>query len=520
MVVLFTLEYAETPYINQASVSDKLLAMWKDVSETFVTAAPDARVLWTSAKRAVVRATAVHEVRAVDSHTPRHVGCQLTKATTSQFERLGAKIDIDSVNSISADLGMFENVKHENVNGGTCIDMVYDLTVTDSDATVYTARLHLDDKMLQVCGGECSSPMVFYALPHLDSIRETMPDVIETLERAFGGTTSIAEETALGVSEQPLVHGVASAVTANRRMFSLGSNESPRSMLGTHVDKTVLYNQDREATHNITTYSVRVIDPSILKNSASKRYIIAQHVKIEDVWSGYSSDVVMSVAGLDTRGGDMCTDATTHKIHPYASLGNDLGVSTRNSTLHVFTNAKHYSMLLTHMHNASCARSLQLSAYASLNALCVSGHSAKSDIDNIMRSASMETLLDCSELPLIVERGSSSPFMCLVVPGVKLCGKTDVPDPCSPVPCSADPCSADSCSNCPCSHCSCSDEPPNFEQDECYLVDLHKTDLQNIDLQNIDLQKTEVRQEVPVSTLDINALPVHVQNALRRQWGS
>jgi hypothetical protein len=463
--------------------------MWKDTSGHFVTASPETRVLWTSAKMGVVRATAAHEVRAVDLHTPRHVGCLLAKATTAQFERLGAIVHIDTVNDISGDVNMFESVKHENVNGGTCTDMVYDVLMTDSNATVCTARVHMDDIMLGVCGGESSCPMVFHALKHLNSIRESMPDVTETLQRAFGGTMSTNDE----------MHCVASAESANRRMFPIGSNVDARSMLGTHIDKTVLFNQDREVTHHITTYTVRAIDPSLVMSSTSKRYLVSQHVKIVDAGGVYSADLTMSIAGIAIRGDSMCTDEAIHTTHPYTSLVEDRGVSTRTSTMHVFTNAKHYSMLFTHIHDAGYARSLQLPAYASMNALCMSGNSIRSDIDQIMKTASMETLMDCGDLPLTVARGSSSPFICLVVPGVEL-GVSGVE-------------LGEECEGTYVTEAS-------FENEDSYLVDLQKIDVrQQVAEDPVDMPKIDACHQVPVNTMNIDALPAPVQNALRRQWG-
>jgi predicted lactoylglutathione lyase len=453
-------------------------------SGSFVTAVPDSRLLWTSAARGVVRATTSHQVSTVQTHTPRHVGCLLTKATTAQFNALGANVDINTVSDVSGDVRMFEKLVQGDLNGGTCTDMMYNLTIHDSDATVYNAPVYLDDAMLRSCVGERSVPMVFYAMQQLDSIRASMPELAETLQRAFGTGSESGCTTTRAV---PAMHCVASSGTTSRRMFPTGSrvNSAATSMLSTQTDKTVLFNNDRDVTHHVTTYSVRAIDmsPSI-SHGGSDRYLVAQNVKIEDVGGVYSANVTMSIVGTDARGVMPRGDAVTHKMHPYVSLDKDPGLVNRTSTMHVFTNGNHYSMLVTHMHNSNSTRSLQLSAYASMNALCVSGKATKSDIDRIMKSASMETLFDAGDIPVVVARKSSSPCICVLVPGiVSGAAESALSSPGSPKRVAL-----------------------RMRDDEkCYLVDM----------KNDGSRQTAV----PVRTLDIESLPGPVQNALRRQWG-
>jgi hypothetical protein len=451
--------------------------MWVSTPTSFVSAGTDARVLWSSAARGVLRATAAHEVRTVETHTPRHIGCILKNATTAQFEQLGANVHIDTVSDVSADVRMFENLKQENISDGPSTDMVYDLTITDSDATVYTARVYLDNAMLAEYGESCSCPMVCYALRQLDSIHESMPEVAKTLQRAFD-TKSITQDTTASAASS--VHCVASANTTNRRMFPIGSvkgSNGATHMLGTQNDKTVLFNEDREVTHHITTYSVRAIDPSTVKSCSSPRYLVAQNVKIEEIGGVYSADITMSIVGTDTRGVLARNDPVVYNMHPYVSFENDLGLSTRNTTMHVFTQGKHYSMLLTHMYNPRSVRSLQLSAYASLNALSVSGNSQTSDIDRIMVSASMETLFDNGDLPVVVARGSTVPFICVMVPGPTQGGDMSITS---------------------------SVNSPSASDEGLGLTEMITPDT----------------REVPVSTIDLSSLPTPVQNALRRQWGA
>jgi predicted lactoylglutathione lyase len=462
--------------------------MWISSPGSFTTATPESRMLWTSAARGVVRATAAHEVRTLQTHTPNHVGCLLTKATSKQFEKLGANIDIGSVNDVSGDFRMFESLDQINLNGSTCTDMMYDLTINDSDATVYTARVYLDEAMLSSCVNGRGVPMVFYALQQLDSINDSVPDVAEVLRRAFG---SAPEVTHTDTGVEPQVHCVASTGSTSRRMFPIGLNSelSPRSVLGTQTDKTILFNTDREITHHVTTYSVRAIDMSSGNNRGSDRYLVAQNVKIEHVGGTYSANVTMSIVGTDARGVIPRNVSVTHTVHPYTSIENDLGLSSRNSVLHVFTNGNHYSMLLAHLHNSNYARSLQLTAYASLRALNMAGKESKSDIDRIMKTATMETLFDSSSLPVILARKSSTPFVCVVVPGT-----------------------VDTCPTTPRSLTIDKFERNAFrvrEDEKSYLVNM----------ENENTLQNSVKRQVPVQTLDIESLPGPVQNALRRQWG-
>lgn len=452
--------------------------MWIGTPGSFVTAAPDSRVLWTSAARGVMRATASHQVHTVQTHTPRNVGCLLTKATATQFKSLGANVNIDTVCDVGGDVRMFESLDQENYDRGIRTDMMYDLTINDSEATVYTARVYLDDAMLRSCVGERGVPMALYAVQNLDSLRESLPEVAEVLQRAFG--TGSVENT----SAEPAVHCVASAGSTSRRMFPIGLNVGsttiPCSMLGTLTDKTILFNTDREITHHITTYSARATDMSTDTSRGPGRYLVAQNMKIEDVGGVYSANVTMSIVGTDVCGSVARSDAVTHKMNPYTSIENDPGLVTRTSTIHVFTNGKHYSMLATHLHNSNSMRSLQLTAYASLNALHMSGKEPKSDIDRIMKSASMETLFDSSGIPVVVARKSSSPFICVIVPG----GVTGTMESALSSPCSTS-----------------SFERKDFrmrEDEKCHLVNM----------------------KTPVCTLDIKSLPGPIQNALRRQWGS
>lgn len=101
----------------------------------------------------------------------------------------------------------------------------------------------------------------------------------------------------------------------------------------------------------------------------------------------------------------------------------------------------------------------------------------------------METLMDCDDLPVIVARGASSPFICVLVPGIH----TDV--------------TASGLPKEGCGMCSgeCAEDAPQktFEQENSYLV---------------DMQTIDVHKGIPVSTMNINVLPTPVQNALRRQW--
>jgi hypothetical protein len=475
--------------------------MWKNVPTSIVTASPEARVMWTSAAKGVAHATAAHEVRAVETRTPRHVGFLLTKATTAQFGELGVQVHQDSIEDVSGDMRMFRSLADEPAPGDRFTEMAYDMTITDSNATVYTARLYLNDAMLGLCAGDSSYPLVFHAMAQLDSIHESMPDVAETLQRAFG-TNSGTSST----------HCVATAVTSNRRMFPIGSNmgatKTTPNMVGTQTDKTVLFNSEREVTHHLTTHSVRAVNPSNVKGTGSHRYLVAQNVKIEETGGVYSANVMISIAGSDTQGVAQRTDAVTYKMHPYVALEDDVGINTRTSTMHVFTKGNHYSMLVTHMHDASASRSLQLSAYASLNAL--RGYCVDSDIDQIMRSASMETLFDSNEIPLIVARGSPD-FLCVVVSGVR--GSADgsknvdgCEDGCE------DGC-GDGCEDgCHCVQGKVSAACITREAGQAYLVEMDKCEASQLD-------KCEASPlDNYANTLDIDSLPVPVQNALRRQW--
>lgn len=461
--------------------------MWVSAHASYTSAAPDVRNLWTSAVKGVARATATHQECTTQSHTPRHIGCLLTKASATQFASLGAAVASNTVTDVSGDVRMFDSLKQDVYKTQITTDIMYDLIINDSEATVYTARVYVNSDMLDSYAGDLSLPVMFHTLRQLDAIKKAMPKVADVLERAL----SSQSESSLSSSDHEstsTVHCVASSGSTNRRLFPIDANveTNRRSMIGTQTDKTVLFNADREITHNITTYSVKATDMPAHQNCSPVSYVVAQNMKIEDISNHYSANVTMSIVGTDAREILKREDAVVHTRHPYVSIENDLGREPRNSMMHVFVGGFHYSMSVAHTHNSNSARSLQLPVYASLRELQVSGRVSESRVCAIMKTASMEALSDFTSLPVIVARKSSEPCLCVIVPSLAEAGSYK----------------SDSIIY--------SEKERNEERirddKKCYLVDM-KIPAQNVSIGNA------------VRTLDIDSLPGPVQNALRRQWG-
>jgi hypothetical protein len=461
--------------------------MWVGAHASYTSAAPEIRNLWTSAVQGTARATATHQVCTTQSHTPRHIGCLLTKASKAQFASLGAAIASDTVTDVGGDVRMFAGLKQDLYKSEIITDMMYDLVINDSEATLYTARVYLDSEMFDSGAKDSYLPAMFHALKQLDSLKKAVPKVADVLKRALSSSLDLSLLSSDPESTSGM-HCVASSGNTNRRLFPIDVNveTNRRSLIGTQTDKTVLYNANREITHNITTYSVKASDMPADDHCPLNSYLVAQNMKIEDIGDCYSANVTLSIVGTDAREVLTRKNSVTHTRHPYTSIEKDLGREPRTSVMHVFLGGFHYSMSIAHTHNCNSARSLQLPAYAALRELQSSGKVSESRVDALMKTASMETLSDFTSLPMTVARQSSEPFLCVIVPSFV---KTDI-----------------------CKTSSYYSDTDRIEErvkgdDLCYLVDMQ-------------LPEAVVSAHNVARTLDINSLPEPVQNALRRQWGS